>query len=84
MVLSSGGIAQSSQSTTITKHIPLSAPCVTVIPAWLIVASSEAVGTWWSFGLAALTQLEATSQSPPAELSQIMLARRVRSSRSTA
>src|SRR5208283_4554588 len=55
--------------------------CVTVIFGRLMTASSEAVGTCWSLGLAELTQLLAVSQSPPAVLVQIIVASKVRSSR---
>ncbi len=54
--------------------------CITVMPAWLIRASSGAAGTWWSVELAWFTQFEAMSQSPPAALVQSMLASSVRSS----
>src|SRR5208283_6119369 len=54
--------------------------CVTVIFGRLMTASSEAVGTCWSLGLAELTQLLAVSQSPPAVLVQIIVDNKVRSS----
>ena len=56
---------------------------MTVIPAWLISASSAFVGTWWSAALAWSTQLLAVFQSPPDALFQSMVASRVRSSRAS-
>src|SRR5947209_825329 len=52
--------------------------CVTVMPLVLIWASSVAVGTWWSLEMAWFTQFDATSQSPPAELAQSIVASKVR------
>jgi hypothetical protein len=50
-----------------------------------MTASSDPVGTCWSLGLAALTQLLGVSQSPPAGLIQFIVANKVRpSSRRTA
>jgi hypothetical protein len=54
--------------------------CVTVMSGRSMTASSEAVGTCWSFGLTELTQLLAESQSPPAGLVQTIVASNVRSS----
>jgi hypothetical protein len=53
---------------------------VTVTPLMPSSASSDDVGTWWSLELAALTQLLAVSQSPPAGLIQFIVASKVWSS----
>jgi hypothetical protein len=84
-------VAIASESFERTKLVPLAVvrlltasdvddECVMMTPLRFIWASSDDVGTCWSLGLAELTQLLATSQSPPLALIHNIVARRVRSS----